>query len=48
MSFCNTSNLPALPAQKETVSTREVSGETQHAYDVTLGLIHCHVIPAKV
>jgi len=36
MSFSSISNVPALPAQKETVSARDVSGETQHAYDVTL------------
>lgn len=48
MSFCSVSNLPALPAQKETVSAVEVSGEAWHGYDVTFCLAHCRVIPAEV
>lgn len=48
MSFCIISNLPALPAQKETVSAMEVSGEAWHGCDVTFCLVRCHVIPAEV
>jgi len=48
MSFCNIRSALPLPAQRETVSVRKVSGETQHACDVTLCLIHCRVISAEV
>lgn len=48
MSFFSISNLPALPAQRETEGAMEVSGEACHGYDVTLCLVHCHVIPAEV